>query len=85
MRRFAVAIYNQNDGDLEIEVIEAENWREAALQHGLAPWTALAEPDEEEDDANEDAPAPEVVPDTINEAKQDAFDKDCAFDIVEIK
>lgn len=84
MKRFAVAIMAVDDGEIELQVISAENWREAVMQHNICPWEALAEPDDSDDDDDDDTERPSVIPDDINAAIDDAADQGYAFALIEI-
>lgn len=90
MNKFAVGFLNFYDNELVIEIIEASDWREAAMKHSKSIWNCLEEPDsvdfsadkeDEEDTENETQMA---VPLTLEKAKREAFDVEGTFDCVEI-
>ena len=58
------------DNDLKIEIVEAENWKEALLAHSLL---------------NGDDSWLSVLSDDIEDSKENVFDCDCMFDVVEVK
>lgn len=76
-KKFAVGIYDQMENVLTIEIVEAFDWRDAALLHSKTLW------DMREEDPT-DNEVGEVVPETLEEARADAFEKDSGFDCVEI-
>lgn len=86
MKTFAVGIMSLHDNELNIELIQAETWREATLKHPKSFWNALAEDNPDDFEAPEDAENEilNIVPETISEAKQKAFDFDGGFDCVEV-
>ena len=77
MSKFAVGVYNQMENTLTIEIVEAADWRAAALLHSQRLWEML-----DEDPGDNELQG--VVPNTLDDAKQDAFDLDSGFDCVEI-
>jgi hypothetical protein len=86
-KRFAVSIFNFSNNELRTEIVSAESWREAAIKHTKSFWNASEENDPDEFENPEDAENEilEIVPDTLEEAKRDAFDMEGAFDCMEIK
>ena len=76
MKKFAVGFFNQYDNKLTIEIVEADNWQEATVNHSLSIWNCLPGQEVTEDHWE--------VPGTVEEAKSQAFDSDGAFDVVEI-
>lgn len=87
MSKFAVGFINFFDNELEIEIIEANNWREASIKHSSSMWDSLTEIDREDSEDPEDAENEtfSVIPETLQEAKNVAFELEGAFDCVEIK
>lgn len=85
--KFAVSFFSCVDNELSTEIIEADNWREAAIKHSKSFWNALVENDPEDFENPEDADNEilDIVPQTLEEAKQEAFDQDSAFGCVEVK
>ena len=76
MKKFAVGFFNQYDNKLTIEIVEADNWQEATVNHSLPIWNCLPGQKVTEDRLE--------VPGTVEEAKHQAFNYDYAFDIVEV-
>lgn len=74
MKRFAV-VFVPEDNDPQVEILSAENWREATIQHGDCPWTALAEPEvpDDEDGTGDNIPDEAfVMPEDYDTAQYDA-------------
>lgn len=74
MPRFAVGWYQLYEADLRVEIITAENWRDAALKHsGVA-----------ETFSQNGTQTTLPLPTTLEAAKQAAFDQDAGLDVKEI-
>lgn len=84
-RKFVVAFQSEGD-DLDMQVIEANNWREATLQHKSCPWTLLQEPEDEdgEDDAGKDIGDVMILPQDLDDAVSEAFDMGYVFGVLEL-
>jgi hypothetical protein len=81
LRTFAVAFFCMGTNELHVEVIEAVDWITAAKAHTKTKFLAI----------NEDAAMRELDQkdidnclNTVEEAKEFAFNSDAAFDIVEL-
>lgn len=73
MQQYAVSFASHDSGELTTEIIEAETWRHAVVQHSETPFVN----DDEEPDV-------EMVPATINETKYAAYDMDTMFSILRL-
>lgn len=73
MKRFAVGVINFFDNDLDIQVVEAQDWKSALGKHrAFMPYSI--------EEMNE------MFPDDSQEkAKNEAFNMDMMIDVVEIK
>ena len=69
MTKFAVAGINFFDNELTIEIIEADNWCDALVQH-----TQYKSDDE-----------PFDWPKDMEDAKAEAFNMDSMFDVIELE
>ena len=69
--KYAVAGMNFWDNELSIEIIEADTWKDALGKHRIFKT--------EEDDNGLD-----WLSEDVKSAKEDAFNADMAFDVVEI-
>lgn len=75
MKKFAVSHINWGNYELTTEIVEAEDWKAAAMQHkNIAEMFPVSE------DEGKNWP----IPETQEEAKQAAFDQDAMINIVEI-
>ena len=72
MTKFAVAAMNFFDNELTIEIIEADNWCDALVQHTQYKL-----------DKSEDEPFD--WPKDMEDAKAEAFNMDSMFDVVELE
>jgi hypothetical protein len=71
MRTYVVTVMNFFDNDMKSEKIEADSWKEALLKHSSM--------------LNEDGSIGEDwFSNTIEEAKNDAFNADLMFEVIEI-
>jgi hypothetical protein len=68
MKRWAVGYFNLCDNTLTIEIVTGENWLSALRAHSLI----------------KDSGHLEGLPTDIEEAKQEFFNQDAMFDVVEI-
>lgn len=70
--KYAVAAVTFHENDLKIEIVDAENWKEALSKHSLF---------------TEDGDPGDVswLSDDIDNAKSDAFSGDILFDVLEVK
>lgn len=69
---YAVAAVSFHENDLKIEMVEAENWKEALSKHSL--FTEAGDPGDVS-----------WLPDDIDDAKSEAFNADIMFDVLEVK
>lgn len=72
MTKFAVGYMNFFNNNLKVDIVEAENWKEALSNH-----SAFAGYSVEENTG--------WLPDDLETAKSEAFKADFLFDVVEIK
>jgi len=93
MPRFAVGFFSLHNNELKIEICEGDDWRHATLQHSLSWWGTRIEreanPVKEDFDTEEDYlqavdTAPNLIPEDIEDAREEAFNADGAFDCVAI-
>lgn len=68
-KKYAVAYMNFSDNDLQIKIVNAPDWKSAA---------GAAFPERIDLDVTES------LPDNLEAAKEEAFDQDWLFDVVEI-
>ena len=71
--KFAVAAMNFFDNELTIKVVNADNWKDAVLQH-----PQYTSPDDTPEDEKTQ------FPDDIEDAKAFAFDMDTMFDVIKL-
>ena len=71
---YAVAAMNFFDNELTIKVVNADNWKDAVLQHPQYK----APNDTPEDEKTQ-------FPDNIEDAKEEAFNMDSMFDVIELE
>lgn len=69
---YAVAAFSFHENELRIEIVEAENWKEALSKHSL--FTEAGDPGDVS-----------WLSDDIDNAKSDAFNGDILFDVLEVK
>jgi hypothetical protein len=72
MKKYIVGYISFFDNVLTVELIEADNWREALSKH-----SAMLDDEGKPDDLA-------WMPDDIEDAKEEAFNADFAFDVKEI-
>ena len=70
---YAVAAMNFYDNELKVELVEADNWKEAISKHTIFK----EQPTDKTGDVS-------WLPDNIKEAKDEAFGADIVFDVIEI-
>lgn len=70
--KYAVAAVTFHENVLKIEIVEAENWKEALSKHSL--FTEAGDPGDVS-----------WLSDDIENAKCDAFGGDILFDVLEVK
>lgn len=69
--KYVVAGINFFDNVLSVEIIEADDWKDAVLGHSAF--------------INSDEIDREWLPDDIEDAKREAFNTDISFDVIELK
>lgn len=70
--KYVVAAVSFFENELKIEIVEAENWKEALSKHSL--FTEAGDPGDVS-----------WLSDDIDNAKSDAFSGDILFDVLEVK
>lgn len=70
--RFAVAYTDEFENDLTIEIIEANTWKDALSKHSKMM------------DENGNPDDNSWMSDNIEQAKEDAFNADFQFDVIEL-